>query len=848
MEKATTVELFHCCGFLHCCLQARGKEDEDGEEDQVGPDIDRWPPQSDIVSPMKTLYSPVAQTQLAATLATGAPARGDYSSRPVAYTLTPSSGKEASMQATKDKDGQSVDLDKATTEASGSGLPRKHKCSKCKYSTRNKILYDHHSCEQQDEESNPEEETVITLKVDEGRKHHCSECDVWGQGNAFEEHLMCHIILRPYQCLYCSRCFVNRRDVGRHVVKAHTGMKMNCALRALKRAKALMKATLESGSFQFYACVAGKVPLTADPEKVKTKQKKSRRDGWTGDTKDSVQASFEGSASSKDACPAKPVSGNGQDGAGSSTASSESSSASDASVSTKTAEDLKGPDSGLPSAGKSHHNDNSPSPVRDDGSSGESEEPKNKTISLSSQKTASSADLEVPSTDAVTEEMTAPTETTDQTNGENITADCEDRVKDSLESTLNTPHTTAVASKPDELNSDKKASEINASLCSELDGKSSDTVDTNTEKEGADKSATKMDSPNNLPAEAANSTTKEDNNTNSTTKSNETTDFASQLEGKPKDSVQASENSDTKLGLESSAEKLLTPDGKSDEMETTATADTDNPSAETMDLTQTVQENTTPATENEEAEESTSSKTDLSVSPKGEDNPSPKGEDNPSTKGEDNPSPKGEDNPSPKGEDNPSPTGEDNPSPKGEDNPSPKGEDNPSPKREDNPDPHAKTEETPMETDEPMDASPTPPNPETDATEQPKIAEAEGVVNESSETNMEVETDSGLSKEKSTTEDENDKNDTDSKESSEKASVPQDVAKEDSMKAEETESPVEKNQDATEPENKPETSNNTTTTINNNTTSNNNPDSAPVEETSTDSPRLLKKTAKRWSK
>ena len=161
----------------------------------------------------------------------------------------------------------------------GESSTPKFSCGRCGYNTRNKVLIDNHNCDNHQEDNDLEEQTLITLSVDEAKRYHCSECDVWAQGHAFEEHLMCHIILRPYQCLYCSQCFVNRRDIGRHVVREHAGKKMNCALRALKRAKGLMKAALESGSYQFYACVAGKVPLTNDPEKSKTRVKKSKGEG-----------------------------------------------------------------------------------------------------------------------------------------------------------------------------------------------------------------------------------------------------------------------------------------------------------------------------------------------------------------------------------------------------------------------------------------------------------------------------------------------------------------------------------------------------------------------------------------
>ncbi|KAL8586576.1 hypothetical protein ACOMHN_053929 [Nucella lapillus] len=103
--------------------------------------------------------------------------------------------------------------------------------------------------------------THITLTVDKAGQFHCSQCDVRAHAHAFEEHIVRHIMPRPYQCLYCSQCFVSRREVSGHVQREHTGRKMNCALRALKRVKGMMEAVLKSGKYQFCANVPGKVPL-----------------------------------------------------------------------------------------------------------------------------------------------------------------------------------------------------------------------------------------------------------------------------------------------------------------------------------------------------------------------------------------------------------------------------------------------------------------------------------------------------------------------------------------------------------------------------------------------------------
>jgi hypothetical protein len=175
--------------------------------------------------------------------------------------------KDAAKKEDGDKGG-----DKAKPETSG-GAPATFQCEKCKYNTRNKVLFDNHFCDNEDEDNDLEETTLINLKVDPATKtYQCSECNISGQGHAFEEHLMCHIILRPYKCLYCSLCFVNRREIGRHLAKVHAGQKMNCALRALRRAKALMSAALESGTYSFYARVAGKVPLSSDKYRAKLKE------------------------------------------------------------------------------------------------------------------------------------------------------------------------------------------------------------------------------------------------------------------------------------------------------------------------------------------------------------------------------------------------------------------------------------------------------------------------------------------------------------------------------------------------------------------------------------------------
>ncbi|XP_076456801.1 uncharacterized protein LOC143291079 [Babylonia areolata] len=134
------------------------------------------------------------------------------------------------------------------------------------------------SVEEGSQEGSQEGQTLVTFTVDKAGRYHCAKCDVTAQGHVFEEHLMCHIVLKPYQCLYCSQFFKNRRQVSAHVLEMHAGQKMNCALRALKRVKEMMKMASESGKHEFYACVPGKVPLVKHPSKSGDKLKASKTD------------------------------------------------------------------------------------------------------------------------------------------------------------------------------------------------------------------------------------------------------------------------------------------------------------------------------------------------------------------------------------------------------------------------------------------------------------------------------------------------------------------------------------------------------------------------------------------
>ncbi|CAL1534910.1 unnamed protein product [Lymnaea stagnalis] len=144
--------------------------------------------------------------------------------------------------------------------------PAKFKCPKCLCVMKDRRLIDNHSCDSETDE----EKVKITIMLDKDTKSFlCQECDFSSAGHGFEEHLMCHLMVRPYQCLYCKECFINRKEISRHVHKSHNGAKMSCALRALRKAKALIKEVTLAGVLSFMAKVAGKVPLEKDPERKK---------------------------------------------------------------------------------------------------------------------------------------------------------------------------------------------------------------------------------------------------------------------------------------------------------------------------------------------------------------------------------------------------------------------------------------------------------------------------------------------------------------------------------------------------------------------------------------------------
>ncbi|XP_076437618.1 uncharacterized protein LOC143276847 [Babylonia areolata] len=563
-------------------------------------------------------------------------------------------------------------------------LPGKHRCGKCGYSTRNQVLYDNHTCEQQDEDGNLEEQTLITLKVDPqegGRRFHCSECDVWAQGHAFEEHLMCHIIVKPYQCLYCSQCFVNRRDIGRHVVKEHVGMKMNCALRALKRAKGLMKATAEAGTFQFYACVAGKVPLPGDPEKSKNKLKKARSEAESrdGGSKTSPAPQVESSVS-KGPSVSKPSPKSSQnDSASGSSVSDSSSVKSGAPASSKTPEDLK--DSNL-SAGQTAVKETdtdtkseAPSAVLKSSSEQGAETSRDTASSQLCQKAGESA----AEPDTGTDRVASLAETADSTDGKNTKEDSDDKVTETVEVLKNMDHVTDVASKSDEImdsanhlqeaNSSSTASETQNSTedrrdpscdgdkSSELGSKSDKTMDIDNENDTAfTKLKPKMDDKKDLShqAEPENSALTEDTSVNSdeitqtNSKTNNTEDVPNESRddssktddcadpsstthhsddsadvNKVEDSAQSSESTNHAPMLEKSADELPLSTTPADETEATAKTEDGmegTSSHETKDSVPAAEESSSHSPTSKE--ETTSAVTDETVLPEAGEEPS----------------------------------------------------------------------------------------------------------------------------------------------------------------------------------------------------------------------------------
>ena len=161
------------------------------------------------------------------------------------------------------------------------------KCMKCSFITSEENQYKTHVCQTSPNVGEVPKEQQITISFDNGN-FFCSACDFKAKGHSFEEHLMCHLNVKPYQCIYCPEAFVNRRQMSQHVSERHTGNKMNCALKALSRAKRLMAEAQKTNSCVFSAKVPGRVPLQIDPHEktkvVKEKPEMSKSDLQTGST------------------------------------------------------------------------------------------------------------------------------------------------------------------------------------------------------------------------------------------------------------------------------------------------------------------------------------------------------------------------------------------------------------------------------------------------------------------------------------------------------------------------------------------------------------------------------------
>ncbi|GFR85863.1 zinc finger protein 425 [Elysia marginata] len=142
------------------------------------------------------------------------------------------------------------------------------RCPKCNRAVRDKAALETHVCEKEAEDEVKVKITISSNK--EKETFTCQDCNFTGGERPFSEHLMCHLMLRPYQCLHCKECFINRKETSIHVHNAHNGAKLSCALstpRALKKAKALIKEANNCGIISFMARVGAKVPLERDPER-----------------------------------------------------------------------------------------------------------------------------------------------------------------------------------------------------------------------------------------------------------------------------------------------------------------------------------------------------------------------------------------------------------------------------------------------------------------------------------------------------------------------------------------------------------------------------------------------------
>ena len=162
----------------------------------------------------------------------------------------------------------------SSTSSTGSVLakPPRPRCPKCNRSVRDKAALESHVCEKEGEE---EVKVKVTISANKEKETFtCNDCNFTGGERPFSEHLMCHLMLRPYQCLHCKECFINRKETSMHVHKAHNGAKLSCALstpKALKKAKALIKEATNCGIISFMARVGAKVPLERDPERTPMK-------------------------------------------------------------------------------------------------------------------------------------------------------------------------------------------------------------------------------------------------------------------------------------------------------------------------------------------------------------------------------------------------------------------------------------------------------------------------------------------------------------------------------------------------------------------------------------------------
>ncbi|KAK6171925.1 hypothetical protein SNE40_018345 [Patella caerulea] len=123
---------------------------------------------------------------------------------------------------------------------------KNYKCTKCCFETNDYSRHLLHACK-----PSTKQNFTITFHKN-GNIFGCSCGYIFHKLKSFHEHLVCHIIAKPYRCSQCKSMFVSRKEINKHLISAHPQTDKKFHVNGLKFTSNMLEEAKKKGSYTHY--------------------------------------------------------------------------------------------------------------------------------------------------------------------------------------------------------------------------------------------------------------------------------------------------------------------------------------------------------------------------------------------------------------------------------------------------------------------------------------------------------------------------------------------------------------------------------------------------------------------